>query len=224
VGVRGSRPLWYHGLCSIGWGFLCLHWFAVQAYVWPTDELRSALFEFLGLLAAPPVVLVSALLYSRSRVRWWWNVAAAVVAAASLMAGFWLWHWPGHVRLENTRHYVAPTAFVLAWTCAGLLLGSIVDRLLPRTGLVGRWVTGLFALAAGTFGLLHLLAPDTPGLSDHLAFLFSPLVVLEAASFYAVIWIGARRSAQRDRRGAQRLPADGPAADAARLTDSDRGP
>lgn len=209
--ARHTRPLWFHVLCSIGWGFLCLHWFALRTHAWSTNEYRSDLFEFFGLLAAPPAVLLSALLYSRSRARWWWSVAAVVVAAAAVAAGFWLWHSPGHVRLRNTLYYVAPTAFVLSWCSVGLLLGSIFDRLLARTGRAGMYATAVFALAAGAFGLLHLLLPDMPGLSDHLAFLFCPLVVVASASFYGVMWVGVLRSGQRGRGGA-------------RLTDSDQGP
>jgi hypothetical protein len=222
--VTRARPLWYDALCSIGWGFICLHWFALQEHVWTSDEPKSLLFEFFGILAAPLVVLLSAVLYSRSRVGWWWSGAAVIVAAAALAAGLWLWHWPGHIRLQNTRYYITPTAFVLSWSCVGLLVGSAVERELAPSDRVRGWVTAVFALAGGAYGLLQFLAPDMPALSDNWAAFLCPLVVLEAASFYGVIWMGARRSGQRGRRGTQSLAADEPAADEAGLTDSDCGP
>jgi hypothetical protein len=193
-GTRPLPPVWFHGLCTVGWGFLCLHKGIVFGFLAEPNVYGEAdSVDYARMLVIPLVVLLRGLLYFRGRARWGWMVAAGAVAV-TFTPGYWLSVSRGDAPLENALYLVAPTAFVVAWCCVGLIGPGLWGRRGSRAGAVQSYVAGVLAVAAGAYGLLQLLMPDLPGPSDQGVFLMTPVVVVETALCYAVISLGAWRT------------------------------
>ena len=195
--LPGTRPVpavWFHGLCSVGWAFLCIHELTVFRSLAERNAFGQAgFFDYGGILAAPLVVLLRTLLYFRARARWGWAVAAGA-ATVAFAPGYWLRLSRDDALLENALYLVAPAAFVASWACVGLIVAGLLGRRGSRRGAVQSYVTGVLAVAAGAYGLPQLLMPDLPGSSDEGAFLMTSVVVVETALCYALMSVGAWRA------------------------------
>ncbi len=186
--ARRARPLWFHGLCTLGLAFICQHALLVSGFL---SDTALVVGVAAGIVIVPLVILLRVLLASRTRVRWPW-IAAAAAGAVALAPAWWMPLSFAHAKLENTLYLLAPTAFVACWCCVGMLMASWLAQGRAAKGRLWAVVVAVAALAAGVYGLLQLYLPALPTPSDDRVFLLSSAVVLEAAVCYSVIWLGMR--------------------------------
>lgn len=195
--AASTRRLWFHGLCTVGWAFVCLQGVAAEdAPRLAGDRARvvGSLLAWLALFGAPPLVLLRALLQRRVRVGWRWRLATAGTGLLAVLAAGWLWLLPGHVRLENTRLLAGPVAFAVAWACTGVLAAVVLSAGWVTRHSAGLYVSIAAAIVAGLYGLLPVALPGTATVAEDWTFLMAPLIVLETAACYGVLWAGARRA------------------------------
>jgi hypothetical protein len=178
-----------NALHTTGWGFLCLN-LTTLSLLLPSEEFL--LFE-IAALATPVVILVGALLYYRSLTGLWWSSYVVAGAVGGVAGSGWLWFVPGHARLQNTLYSVAPAVYCLSWACVGLLVASALGRLRRRSGRWQGYLRAALAVAGGVYGALFILMPEMPGPSDYPP-LLSPVLVVETAFSYGMIWIATRRA------------------------------